>query len=65
MMKRIQPTETTFRLVRDTGSPLRLIDPAQVQQALGAEEVRAVRAEAVLGAGLLTPPDDGPKVSSS
>lgn len=47
MTNRIRTTETPLRPLRDTGSPLRRIDPAQVQQALGAEEVPAALAEAL------------------
>jgi hypothetical protein len=37
MTKRIQTTETAFNPIRDTGTPLPRVDPAQVQVALGAE----------------------------
>jgi len=47
MTNRIRTTETPLRPLRDTGSPLRRIDPGQVQQALGAEEVPAALAEAL------------------
>src|SRR5579884_74435 len=47
MTKRIRTTETTLRPIRDTSRPLRQIDPGQVQQALGAEEVPAALTEAL------------------
>jgi len=47
MTKKLRTTETTLRPIRDTSSTLRRIDPAQVQQALGAEEVPAALAEAL------------------
>jgi hypothetical protein len=47
MTHRIRTTETTLRPIRDTATPLRRIDPAQVQQALGAEEAPAGLAEAL------------------
>jgi hypothetical protein len=47
MTKQIRPTEKTLRPIRDTASPLRRIDPAQVQQGLGAEEMPAALAEAL------------------
>jgi hypothetical protein len=47
MTKKIRTTETTLRPIRDTAIPLRRIDPAQVQHALGAEEVPAGLAEAL------------------
>jgi hypothetical protein len=39
MTQTIRTTEKTLRPIRDTGSPPRRIDPAQVQRALGAEEM--------------------------
>src|SRR5579864_1398945 len=47
MTKKIRTTDTTLPPIRDTGSPLRRIDPAQVQQALGAEEAPAGLEEAL------------------
>jgi hypothetical protein len=47
MTKEIRTTETTLRPIRDSGSTLRGIDPAQVQGALGAEEARGELAEAL------------------
>ncbi len=41
MTKRIRTTETTLPPILDASRPLRRIDPAQVQQALGAEKVPA------------------------
>src|ERR1700731_1000706 len=38
MTKKIRTTETTLRPIRDSGSPLPRLEPAPVQQALGAEE---------------------------
>lgn len=38
MTKKLRTTDTTLRPIRDASSPLRRIDPAQVQQALGAQE---------------------------
>src|SRR5437868_2879884 len=37
MTKRVRTTETTFRPIRDTATPLPRIEPAQVQEALGAD----------------------------
>lgn len=53
MTKKIRTSETTLRAIRDTGSPLRRIDPAQVQQALGAEEVLEGLAQALAPLTLL------------
>jgi hypothetical protein len=47
MRKKVRTTETTLPPIRDSGSPLRRIDPAQVQQALGAEEAPAGLTEAL------------------
>ncbi len=47
MTKKIRTTERTLLPIRDTGSPLRRIDPTQVQQALGAEESPVGLAEAL------------------
>ena len=47
MTKPLRPTEKTLPTIRDTASTLPRIDPAQVQQALGAEEVPAAVAEAM------------------
>jgi hypothetical protein len=47
MTKRIRTTEATLRPIRDTSRSLRRIDPGQVQQALGAEEVPAGLAAAL------------------
>ena len=41
MTERIRTTETIAQPIRDTSPPLPRIDPAQVQQALGAEELPA------------------------
>jgi len=37
MTKRIQASETTLRPIHDTSTPLPRIDPAQIQEALGAD----------------------------
>ncbi len=37
MTKRIRTTEATFPRIRDTSTPLPRIEPAQIQEALGAE----------------------------
>jgi hypothetical protein len=47
MTKSIRPTETTLRPIRDTDSPLRRVDAAQVRQGLGAEETPQALAEAL------------------
>ncbi len=39
MTKRIKPTEATLKPIRDTGSTLPRVDPARVQEVLGAERV--------------------------
>src|SRR5436309_15623071 len=46
-MKRIRTTDTTLRPIRDTARPLGRLDPAQVQQALGAEEAPGALAAAL------------------
>ena len=47
MTKPIRLTEKTLPVIRDTGTALPRIDPGQVAQALGAEEVPAALAEAM------------------
>src|SRR5437763_16005655 len=47
MTKKIQTTETPFRPIRDTATPLARVDPAQVQEALGAETSADALAEAL------------------
>ena len=47
VMKRIRTTDTTLRPIRDTARPLGRLDPAQVQQALGAEEAPGALAAAL------------------
>jgi hypothetical protein len=47
MAKTIRTTEKTLRPIRDTGSSLPRIDPAQVREALGAEESAAELAQAL------------------
>jgi len=47
MTKKIRTTETTLGSIRDIGSSLQRIEPAQVQQALGAEETATGLVEAL------------------
>ena len=54
MTKPLRPAEKTLPTIRDTASTLPRIDPAQVQQALGAEEVPAAVAEAMAPLTLAT-----------
>lgn len=38
MTNKIRPSEATFRTIRDSGNSLPRIEPAQIQQALGADD---------------------------
>jgi hypothetical protein len=47
MTRNLRTTESTLQPIRDTSSALPRIDPARVQEALGAEESAAGLVEAV------------------